>query len=76
MDEFICIACGTQYPAADAPPPSCPICDDPRQYVPPEGQRWTTMAELSADHANVVRADGDFVGIGTDPGFAIGQRVP
>ena len=75
MDEFICIACGTQYPAADAPPPSCPICDDPRQYVPLDGQRWTTMAELAAEHENVVRADGDFAGIGTDPGFAIGQRA-
>jgi hypothetical protein len=74
MDEFICIACGTQYPAAPEPPASCPICDDPRQYVPPEGQRWTTMAELAADHENVVRAEGDLIGIGTEPSFAIGQR--
>ena len=75
MEEYICIACGTQYPAAPAPPAACPICDDPRQYVPPEGQRWTTMAELAADHENVVREDGDLVGIGTEPGFAIGQRA-
>jgi hypothetical protein len=74
MEEYICIACGTQYPAASEPPAACPICDDPRQYVPPEGQRWTTMAELAADHENVVREEGDLVGIATEPGFAIGQR--
>jgi hypothetical protein len=75
MEEFICIACGTQYAAAGAPPATCPICDDPRQYVPPEGQRWTTMAELGADHENAVREEGDLVGIATDPSFAIGQRA-
>src|SRR5918997_1112879 len=75
MEEHICIACGTQYPPAPEPPSACPICDDPRQYVPPEGQRWTTMAELAGGHVNVVRPDGDFVGIGTDPSFAIGQRA-
>jgi hypothetical protein len=75
MEEYICIACGTQYPAADAPPPACPICEDPRQYVPPEGQRWTTMAELAADHENAVREEADLTGIGTEPGFAIGQRA-
>jgi len=75
MEEFICIACGTQYPPAPEAPAACPICEDPRQYIPPEGQRWTTMAELAAGHANAVRADGDFVGIGTEPSFAIGQRA-
>jgi hypothetical protein len=75
MEEFICIACGTQYPAASEPPAACPICEDPRQYVPPEGQRWTTMAELGADHENVVREEGDLVGIATEPSFAIGQRA-
>ena len=75
MEEHICIACGTQYPPAAEPPEACPICDDPRQYVPPEGQRWTTMRELADGHTNVVRTDGDFVGIGTDPSFAIGQRA-
>jgi hypothetical protein len=75
MEEFICIACGTQYPAASEPPAACPICEDPRQYVPPEGQRWTTMAELGDNHENVVREEGDLVGIATEPSFAIGQRA-
>jgi hypothetical protein len=75
MDEFICITCGTRYPRSGAPPTSCPICEDPRQYVPLDGQQWTTPAELAATHTNEIREDGGLVGIGTTPSFAIGQRA-
>src|SRR5215208_1450830 len=57
MERFICVACGTQYPDSGGPPERCPICLDPRQYVPPEGQRWTTLAELARDHANALREE-------------------
>ncbi|HEY7076185.1 MAG TPA: hypothetical protein VH418_12470 [Solirubrobacteraceae bacterium] len=75
MPHFICATCGTQYPASDAPPPACPICEDARQFVPEDGQRWTTMDELAREHRNVVRADGELTGIGTEPAFAIAQRA-
>jgi hypothetical protein len=75
VERFICVACGTQYPDAEAPPPGCPICIDPRQYVPPAGQQWTTLAELGADHANAIRPEGELTGIGSEPQFAIGQRA-
>ena len=76
MERFVCVACGTQYPDAAAPPPSCPICDDPRQYVPPGGQQWTTLESLKADHQNVLREpEPGLTGIGTEPSFAIGQRA-
>ena len=75
MERFICVTCGTQYRDSDGPPERCPICLDPRQYVPPEGQRWTTLAELARDHANELRDEHGLVGIGTEPGFAIGQRA-
>jgi hypothetical protein len=75
MERFICLACGTQFPDAAAPPASCPICTDPRQYVPEGGQQWTTGTELATDHENQIRDEGDFVGIGTEPSFAIGQRA-
>jgi hypothetical protein len=39
VTSFICTACGAEYPPPGPPPPSCPICEDPRQFVPPEGQR-------------------------------------
>jgi hypothetical protein len=75
MERFVCVTCGTQFPETADPPAECPICEDPRQYVPPEGQQWTTLAELAGDHENAIRPEGDLVGIGTEPKFAIGQRA-
>jgi hypothetical protein len=75
MERFICVACGTQYPDSEAPPEACPICLDPRQYVLPGGQQWTTLTALREDRANAIRDEGDLVGIGTEPHFAIGQRA-
>ena len=46
---WICVACGNHYPAADTPPACCLICTDERQWVPQDGQRWTTLAELATD---------------------------
>src|SRR3954471_19071205 len=75
MPNFVCSTCGTQFPESAEPPPECPICEDPRQYVPPEGQQWTTLDELRSGHRNEVRDDAGFTGIGTEPSFAIGQRL-
>jgi hypothetical protein len=75
MTHWICVTCGTQFAESDSPPDDCPICTDPRQYVPEEGQRWTTLEELSADHRNEIRDDGQLTGIGVEPWFAIGQRA-
>ena len=72
MSLPICVTCGVQY---GAPRESCPVCEDPRQYVPPKGQQWTTLRELSTGHKNAVRDEGELVGIGTEPKFAIGQRA-
>jgi len=35
MDLMICGMCGVQYSTREVK--SCKICDDPRQYVPPDG---------------------------------------
>ncbi|KAL9028208.1 MAG: hypothetical protein Q9196_003399 [Gyalolechia fulgens] len=47
----ICTACGSQYDAAPGGgiPFNCKICDDPRQFVPPAGQQWTTLETLRQD---------------------------
>jgi glyoxylase-like metal-dependent hydrolase (beta-lactamase superfamily II) len=68
----ICATCGVQF---GAPAERCPICEDPRQYVPPGGQRWTTMAALAGEHRNEIRDEAGFTGIATEPRFAIGQRA-
>jgi hypothetical protein len=54
---------------------ACPVCEDARQWVPPEGQRWTTLDALRAEHVNAIRPEGELVAIGTEPRFAIGQRA-
>jgi hypothetical protein len=77
MDQaFVCATCGAQFTPAQQPPPSCPICDDERQYVGPDGQRWTTHAELAETHAHrIEEVEPGLTGIGIDPSFAIGQRA-
>ena len=51
MTTYLCQACATQYPPSDAPPAACPICEDPRQYIPHDtGQVWVTWEELVDGH--------------------------
>ena len=76
MENFICVQCGTQFDETSEPPPSCPICEDERQFVRHAGQEWTTLERLQADHQNRVEEEApQLLGIGTEPGFAIGQRA-
>jgi hypothetical protein len=72
----VCATCGALFSEADGPPDTCPICEDERQWVPEDGQRWTSLDELAADHRNEIRTeDAELFGIGTEPEFAIGQRM-
>ncbi|MBX3011610.1 MAG: hypothetical protein KF832_08875 [Caldilineaceae bacterium] len=76
MEQYICVTCGTQFPAAATPPSHCPICEDERQYIGYNGQQWTTLAALQQTHTNRVQMhEPHLTGIGTDPRFAIGQRA-
>jgi len=76
MPAFICVTCGTQYPPSDAPPDTCPICLDERQFLPPGGQAWTTLEQMRGPYFNAWRRhEPELYGIGTIPGFAIGQRA-
>ena len=76
MPRFVCVACGIQYPESEEPPGACFICEEPRQYVPPEGQRWTTLEALRRDHRNAVEElEPGLAAIHTEPSFAIGQQA-
>jgi hypothetical protein len=76
MPAWICATCAVQQADTDAPPDRCPICDDERQYVGWQGQRWTTPDELAGSHRSDIREEEpDLVGIGTEPAFGIGQRA-
>ncbi|MGE3246273.1 MAG: MBL fold metallo-hydrolase [Beijerinckiaceae bacterium] len=74
--SFICATCGTGYPPSEEPPPFCPICREPRQYVPGSGQAWTTMLNLSRQHMNGFRLVEDgLMGVVSHPKIGIGQRA-
>ena len=76
MPAFLCETCGSQFTPADEPPPECPVCRDERQFVPPDGQRWTTLDVLARRHFNSYRQhEPGLIGIGTEPKLSIGQRA-
>jgi len=74
---WICVTCGVEQASSPEAPERCPICDDERQYVGWDGQRWTRLAALAAEgRRNRFAEEGPgLVGIGTEPAFAIGQRA-
>lgn len=75
MENYICVTCGTQFDASEMPPAHCPICADERQYVGQNGQQWTTLEKLKRVHHNRIETiEPDLIGIGSEPGFAIGHR--
>ncbi len=76
MTNYVCYTCGVQHAETEAPPQHCLICEDERQYIGQKGQRWTSISELQKDHHNrIEEVDANLTGIGTVPGFAIGQRA-
>lgn len=76
MSLFMCVTCGTQYPASEVAPEHCLICEDERQYIGSNGQQWTTLEDLQRTHHNRLQEhEPGLVGIGTEPKFAIGQRA-
>ncbi len=75
MENFICVTCGVQFDASETPPAQCPICKDERQYIGANGQQWTMLEKLKRTHHNRFQTiEPNLVGIGTEPGFAIGHR--
>ncbi|KAM0425660.1 hypothetical protein ACHAPT_009192 [Fusarium lateritium] len=76
---LVCVTCGTQFPTADrSKVKTCHICDDPRQFVPPSGQSFSTLGELQKKHTNEFTpcpADPRLTFISSTPKLAIGQRA-
>jgi hypothetical protein len=76
MPNYICTTCGVQYAESVLPPEHCLICEDERQYVGWEGQKWTNLKELQATHRNRLDVEGpELISLVTEPEFAIGQRA-
>lgn len=74
MPLFICATCGTQYPDSAEPPAHCPICEDERQYVNPDGQQWTTLETLRADRKMLIEpVEPGLYRLRPEPRVGIGQ---
>ena len=74
MGFWICAACGVEHAGR---PVVCAICADERQYVPAEGQRWTTLDELAAagHRVEVDELEPDLYGLVVAPKAGIGQTA-
>ena len=75
MNTYICETCGTQFAPSMLPPAACPICDDERQYVGWQGQRWTTHEELDGRHGLRIGEDDGLLAIDMTGDFGIPQRM-
>lgn len=74
--RYICLTCGIQHAETDGPPKSCLVCDDERQYVGWDGQKWTTMEAMRGKFANIVKEEAPGVhSVFTRPQIGIGQRA-
>ena len=56
MTVWVCRTCAVEQPDTARRATACPICQDDRQYVPPTGQRWMTLAELAGGRAALKEA--------------------
>lgn len=77
MPAYICVTCGVQQAESPQPPAGCAICLDERQYLPKDGQQWTTLEELQArgHHIETREHEPGLTGIGAEPKVGIGQRA-
>lgn len=76
MHHPICVTCGTQFGPSEHNPEHCPICEDERQYVGHDGQRWTTLEDYRKTHKNVFHEEEkDLHSIHPQPKAGIGQRA-
>jgi glyoxylase-like metal-dependent hydrolase (beta-lactamase superfamily II) len=74
MGFWICATCAVEHAERVE---VCAICADERQWVPAEGQRWTTLEELAAEgrRVEVAELEPDLFGITATPKAGIGQTA-
>jgi len=70
----ICRTCAVEHTEAIE---ACRICADERQWVPAEGQQWTTLDELAAAgrRIDISELEPDLFSITSDPQVGIGQHA-
>lgn len=69
-----CATCGVEYNSGDVPD-VCPICADPRQYLPADRRQYWSDPKDFTGSINVLRLEDDLYGINVDPAIGIGQQA-
>ncbi|HVX44766.1 MAG TPA: hydrolase [Mycobacteriales bacterium] len=71
---WICATCAVEHAEKVE---VCAICADERQWVPADGQHWTSLPELTASggRTRVVELEPDLLGITSEPKVGIGQQT-
>ncbi len=73
MSFPICRTCGVEHAATVE---ACAICADERQWVPADGQAWTSLAEMAAAgyEVRIDELEPGLHGIASTPAAGIGQQ--
>ena len=71
---WICATCGVEHTRVDG---VCVICADERQWVPADGQKWTTLTELaqSGSRVRATEVEPGLFGLTVEPKVGIGQQA-
>ena len=71
---WICATCGVEHVDDRG---VCRICDDERQWVPADGQHWTTLGELAEDgrRTRMRELEPGLLELTADPKVGIGQSA-
>lgn len=74
---WICATCAVETSDLSEPPPECAICEDDRQWVPADGQAWTTLERLGQSGTRVVveQVEPELWGLRAEPEVGIGQQT-
>lgn len=76
MADWLCATCAVEYPAGDQHPEVCPVCEDERQYVPLDGQQWTSLEDLAeaGERIRITELEPDLFALRSEPKVGIGQQ--
>lgn len=71
---WVCATCGVEHADDQG---VCPVCADERQWMPADGQHWTTLAELADDGRRIVfrEVEPGLLELTADPKVGIGQSA-
>ncbi|MFG1906389.1 hydrolase [Kribbella sp. NPDC048928] len=71
MSFWICTTCAVEHSEQVE---VCAICNDERQWVPADGQHWTTLDELAGTEVTIDEVEPGLYGIRSKPPVGIGQQ--